>query len=74
MLKQVMLLAYNFNRSNIIESIWAEDLMMAKHLRGKFDYYAGMHSSNVELFMRFVSELSDDKVKDIEDYIEKNPI
>jgi len=73
MLKQIMLFAFNYNRQDIIEKIWADDEHMKVHLRGKFDGYGAFYKNNQVLFLHFVSELSDDKVKDIEEYIKNNP-
>ena len=73
MLRQIVLFAYNYNRQDIIEKIWADDEHMKSHLRMKFDGYGKLYRSNVELFLYFVSELSSDKIQDVENYIKNNP-
>jgi hypothetical protein len=72
MLRSVILFAHNYPH-NFIEEVWKEEPMMAQHLRSKFDGYAKWHQNPIALIMKFMAELSSDKLSELEDYIEKNP-
>ena len=72
MLRQFILFAHNYPH-NFIEEVWKDEPMMAQHLRDKFDGYAKCHDNSIALVMKFMAELSADKLQELEVYILANP-
>jgi hypothetical protein len=73
MLRPFIIFTFNYRSSTFIKEIWGDDPNMANHLQSKFDGYAANDSNNRSLIIKFLSELSSDKLKDVEDHIKKNP-
>ena len=78
-MRPFIIFVHNYS-ANFIQEIWGQDPMMAQHLQSKFDGYAqyfkedGMSFYQREgLMMKFLAELSSDKLKDVEKHIEENP-
>ena len=72
-MRQFIIFAYNYRSSTFINEIWGHDPHMAQHLQNKFDGYAKWDSNNQSLIIKFLSELSDDKLKDVENHIKNHP-
>lgn len=73
MLRPFIIFVYNYRSATFIKEIWGDDPMMAQHLQNKFDGYAKWDSNNASLMIKFLSELSADKLADVENHIKANP-
>ena len=72
MLRKIIVFSHNYPH-NFIEEVWKDEPMMAQHLRNKFDGYAKWHENSIALVMKFMAELSADKLQELETYIKENP-
>jgi hypothetical protein len=73
MLRPFIIFAYNYRSATFIKEIWGDDPNMVNHLQSKFDGYAKWDSNNLSLIMKFLAELSSDKLADVENHIKENP-
>jgi hypothetical protein len=73
MLRAFIVFTHNYTSSTFIKEIWGDDQHMAQHLQSKFDGYAANDSNNRSLILKFLAELSPDKLQDVENHIKENP-
>ena len=69
-LNSLLLFVHNFD-ANFIQEIWGYNSTLSEHFQGKYNDLSRRHSGT-KLMIEFLSQLSDENLKCVEEYIAKN--